>query len=122
MAAGSLIAVLSVASVCAVPIVARAGWTPVQTVLGTTATAMATDLPALAVGGSGRGVVGWVEDEGVGHGVGHQVVVVRVGVRGADCRYRTRAVVRWRELVARALTVASFRPGGLRVARWAPSA
>ena len=77
---------------------------------------MAVGFPALAVGGGGRVVVGWVDDGGAGRGVRHPVAAVRVSVRRANGSFETRTLARRRDLAARGLTVAVNRRGEVTVA------
>jgi hypothetical protein len=116
MAARALVALVSATVALAFAASASASWTSTRAVPGTAGDQMAVGFAALAVGGGGRVVVGWVDDGGAGRGVRHPVVAVRVSVRRADGSFDTRTLARRRDLAARWLTVAVDRRGEVTVA------
>ena len=116
MAARVLVALVSATAALAFAASASAGWALSRAVPGAGGDQMAVGFPALAVGGGGRVVVGWVDDGGAGRGVRHPVVAVRVSVRRADGSFETRTLARRRDLAARGLTVAVDRRGEVTVA------
>lgn len=114
MAARALPAALSAVAALAFAAPAHGGWMPARAVPGSGRDVMA--FPALGTGGSGRVVVGWVDDGGGSRGVRHPVVAVRVSVRRAGGGFETRTLARGRDLAAQGVTAVVDRRGEVTVA------
>jgi hypothetical protein len=114
MTARAPLALLGAAAALACASSASAEWTPAQVV--PRSGGGATGFPALAVGGSGRVAVGWVDDGGGASGIRHPVGAVRVAVRRADGRFETHTLARRRDLAAHGPAVAVDRRGEVTVA------